>query len=154
MNKLILTLFLIMASKTFFAQNNTELSEKIITMEKAALEQWNNGNPSGYLHIYAKDIVYFDPFIEVRLDGIDKLTTLYENIRGKIHVDTYELTNPLVQSVKDMAVLTFNLTSHIGSTAQKWNCTEVYRLENDGAWKIIQTHWSLTKPDKNIKFVD
>jgi ketosteroid isomerase-like protein len=145
MNKLFLLIFTIMSSSTL-AQNNAELSAKIIAMEKTALEQWNNGNPSGYLNIYAKDIVYFDPFIEQRLDGIDKLTSLYESLRGKVHVDKYEMINPCVQSVKDMATLTFNLSSYIGSTVQKWNCTEVYRLEPDGSWKIIQSHWSLTKP--------
>jgi hypothetical protein len=56
------------------------------------------------------------------------------------------MVNPYVQSVKDMAVLTFNLSSYVGSSVQKWNCTEVYRLESDGVWKIIQSHWSLTKP--------
>jgi ketosteroid isomerase-like protein len=154
MNKLILTLFSIMAPITSFAQSNAELSAKIIAMEKTALEQWNNGNPSGYLAISAKDVVYFDPFINQRLDGLDKLTALYENIRGQVHVDKYEMTNPCVQSVKDMAVLTFNLNSYVGTSVQKWNCTEVYRLESDGAWKIIQTHWSLTKPEINTKFVD
>ena len=146
MNKLFLTILTIMSSISTFAQNNTELAVKIIAMEKAALEQWNNGNPSGYLNISAKDVVYFDPFIEQRLDGLDKLTKLYESIRGKIHVDNYEMDNPFVQTVKEMAVLTFNLSSYMGSTVHKWNCTEVYRLESDGSWKIIQTHWSFTKP--------
>ena len=135
-----------MASITSSTQTNTELTAKLIAMEKTALEQWNNGNPSGYLSISAKDVVYFDPFTEQRLDGLDKLIALYESIRGKIHVDKYEISNPYVQSVKDMAVLTFNLSSYVGTTIHKWNSTEVYRLESDGTWKIIQSHWSFTKP--------
>ncbi|MDP4272003.1 MAG: hypothetical protein Q8909_18060 [Bacteroidota bacterium] len=75
--------------------------------------------------------MYFDPFIEQRLDGFDKVTNLYESIRSKIHVDKYEILNPLVQSVKDMAVLTYNLNSFVGTSVHKWNCTEVYRLEGD-----------------------
>lgn len=131
-----------------FAQTNSELATKIIAMEKTALEQWNKGNPSGYLSITAKDVVYFDPFTEQRLDGLDKLTTLYESLRGTFHVDKYEMSNPCVQSVSDMAVLTFNLSSYVGTTVQKWNSTEVYRRESDGTWKIIQSHWSFTKPGK------
>jgi hypothetical protein len=46
-----------------------------------------------------------------------------------------------------MAVLTFDLISYVGETGYKWNCTEVYRLESDTIWRIIQTHWSFTKPD-------
>ena len=116
-------------------------------MEKAALDRWNNGDPSGFLEISAKDVVYFDPMTEQRLDGHDKLTELYEKIRGKIHVDKNDMINPKVQAVDNMAVLTFNLISYVGNAQIKWNCTEVYRLENDYKWRIIQTHWSFTKPD-------
>ncbi|HPT22851.1 MAG TPA: nuclear transport factor 2 family protein, partial [Bacteroidales bacterium] len=108
--------------------------------------RWNNGDPSGFLEISAKDVSYFDPMTEQRLDGLDKLTELYEKIRGEIHVDKYDMINPKVQSADNMAVLTFNLISYTGEIEYKWNCTEVYRLDDDG-WKIIQTHWSFTKPD-------
>ncbi len=137
-----------MSTISTFAQENNELSTKIIAMEKAALDELGKGNPTAFLNIYAKDIVYFDPFLEQRLDGLDKLTALYESIRGKVHFDRFELINPHVQSAKDMAVLTFNYVSYAGTSTDKWNCTEVYRLEKDGTWKIIQSHWSQTKPGK------
>lgn len=137
-----------MSTISTFAQDNAELSAKIIAMEKAALDEWSKGNPSGFLNIYANDIVYFDPFIERRIDGLDKLTALYESFRNKFHFDRYEIINPCVQSVKDMAVLTFNYISYTDSSIEKWNSTEVYRLEKDGTWKIIQSHWSFTKPGK------
>jgi Calcium/calmodulin dependent protein kinase II Association. len=136
-----------MASTTIHSQNNDSISKLIIGMENSALERWNNGDPSGYLEIYAKDIVYFDPMMEHRLDGLDKLTELYEGFRGKIHITKCDMINPKVQAVDNMAVLTFNLILNIGDTVEKWNTTEVYRLENDNKWKIIQAHWSLTKPD-------
>ena len=87
--------------------------------------------------------------MELRLDGLDKLTDLYEKIRGQIHVDKYEMINPKVQTVDKMAVLTFNLISFTGEEEHRWNCTEVFRKENENNWRIIQTHWSLTTP--NIK---
>ncbi len=123
------------------------LEEKIIGMEKEALERWNNGDPSGFLEICAEDVVYFDPFLERRLDGKAKLTELYESIRGQVKVDKDDMLNPKVQATNEMAVLTFNLVSYSSVRPAKWNCTEVYRLENDGSWKIIQTHWSFTKPE-------
>ncbi|MBN2522646.1 MAG: DUF4440 domain-containing protein [Bacteroidales bacterium] len=138
-----------MISISAYSQNNDSISVLIIGMEKSALERWNNGDPSGFLEISAKDVVYFDPMTEQRLDGLDKLTELYDKARGKIHVDKYDMINPKVQSVDRMAVLTFNLISYVGETGHKWNCTEVYRLDNDNQWRIIQTHWSLTKPDVN-----
>jgi hypothetical protein len=45
-----------------------------------------------------------------------------------------------------MAVLTYNLESYSGETVWKENCTEVYRLEENDEWKIIHSHWLLTKP--------
>ncbi|WP_352406171.1 hypothetical protein [Petrimonas sp.] len=49
-------------------------------------------------------------------------------------------------STETMAVLTYNLLSYSGEAIWKENCTEVYRLEEKNGWKIIHSHWSLTKP--------
>lgn len=140
-----LTIFIIMVTNTVFSQDVNSVSRKIIETETSALEKWNKGDPSGFLELCASDVVYFDPFTEKRLDGIQNLTKLYESIRGQITVDRYEMINPSVQSVDNMAVLTYNLISSSKDVNEKWNCTEVYRLDN-GQWKIIQTHWSYTKP--------
>jgi ketosteroid isomerase-like protein len=121
-----------------------DIAALIIDMEKRALERWNNGDPSGFLEIADPDVVYFDPFLEQRLDGIEALTEYYEAIRGKVKVDRNEFINPKVQASNDMAVLTFNLISHVGTTQTGWNCTEVYR-NRKGRWRIIQTHWSITQ---------
>ncbi|NHB67718.1 YybH family protein [Perlabentimonas gracilis] len=123
----------------------SEIAEVIIKMEVAALERWNNGDPSGFLDISDEDVVYFDPMTELRIDGLKNLTALYESIRGKIFVDRYKMLNPKVQSLDRMAVLTYNLESYIENKVIKWNCTEVYQLAKDNKWRIIQTHWSLTK---------
>lgn len=123
----------------------SEIAEVIIKMEVNALERWNNGDPSGFLEISDEDVVYFDPMTEMRIDGLENLTELYENIRGKIFVDKYQMLNPKVQWLDRMAVLTYNLESHIENRVIKWNCTEVYQLAKDNKWRIIQTHWSLTK---------
>jgi ketosteroid isomerase-like protein len=126
----------------------TNTAEEIVGMEKAALTRWGNGDPSGFLEIYAQDVVYFNPYLANRLDGLEAISADYEALRGKIHFDSFELLNPLVQFVEDMAVLTFNYVSYNDSQADRWNCTEVYR-KTMGAWKIIQTHWSYTEVFKN-----
>lgn len=110
------------------------------------MERWNHGDPSGFLEISAKDVVYFDPVTEQRLNGLDKLTEWYGLVRGKIHVDRYEIINPKVQSVDRIAGPTYNLVSYVGENAHKWNCTEVYRLDENSKWEVIQTHWSFIKP--------
>jgi len=126
--------------------DNRTIAETIIALETAALDAWHNGNPTPYLELYSKDFTYFDPIQERRLDGWDKIKALYETMRGKVKMDKYEMINPVVQSTGTMAVLTYNLRSYSCQTVWKENCTEVYRLDEDNQWKIIHSHWSLTKP--------
>jgi len=125
---------------------SADLSKTIIALEKAALEKWNQGDPNGYLDLSTEEVVYFDPFTELRLDGLESLKKYYEPIRGQVQVSKYEMINPKVQAVNEMAVLTFNLLSYSKDSVSKWNCTEVYRLEKSEHWKIIQTHWSYIRP--------
>lgn len=127
-------------------ETKKDLAAKIIAMEKDALKMWNEGNPSGYLSLLSSDITYFDPFQEKRIDGFDKMNAFYESLRGKGSVDRSEIIDPVVQITEDMAVLSYNLHSYSGEKAFKWNCTEVYRRQPDGEWKIIHNHWSFTRP--------
>jgi len=122
------------------------VSETIISLEAKALEAWLEGNPSPYLELYSQDFTYFDPAHERRLDGWDRIKELYESMRGTVKMDNFEIINPVVQLSGTMAVLTYNLHTNSGETLWKENCTEVYRLEEDNEWKIIHSHWSLTKP--------
>jgi ribose 5-phosphate isomerase A len=117
----------------------------ILAMERAALDRWCRGDPSGFLEISAPDVVYFDPFLDRRLDGRDALARYYESLRGKVQVERYELLDPKVQIEGEAAVLTFNYVSRGGEAPNRWNCTEVYRRHGTG-WHIVQTHWSLTQP--------
>lgn len=126
--------------------NNLTISQTIIGLETAALDAWLQGNPSPYLELYSKDFTYFDPAHEWRIDGLEKIIELYESLRGKIKMDRFEIVNPVVQANGSMAVLTYNLHTFLGDNVWKENCTEVYRLEEDNKWKIIHSHWSITKP--------
>ncbi len=123
---------------------NQDVPSTLIAMERATLDRWIRGDPSGFLEISAPDVVYFDPYRPRRIDGLEALTALYKEIWGKVLLDRYELLNPLVQVIGDAAVLTFNYVSYTGETESRWNCTEVYR-RNEDRWQIVQTHWSYTQ---------
>ena len=125
------------------------LAELIVSRERAALVRWCQGDPSGFLEISAPDVVYFDPFLERRLDGWQALAAHYAPLRGTIFAERFELLNPVVQGGGDLAVLSFNFVSYDkNGETQRWNCTEAYRREGeDGRWMIIQTHWSFTHPN-------
>ena len=130
--------------------NIQETTAAIIALESAALERWGNGDPSGFLEICAPDIVYFDPYLEMRIDGREALTQYYKTFWGQVRFDRFELLNPCVQVGGELAILTFNYVSYTGDKSSRWNCTEVYRQDND-QWKIIQTHWSYTRHPGIVK---
>ncbi len=128
------------------AAEHEGFAQTIIAMEKAALDRWGRGDPSGFLEISDDDVVYFDPYRERRINGLKELKQLYESLRGTFHVDRYKMLDPKVQSEGSMAVLTFNLISYMKDASVQWNATEVYRRHKGGDWKIIQSHWSYTQP--------
>src|SRR5664279_647748 len=103
--KPLIFILLVMTFNSAYSQEADSISDVIIKIEKSALERWNNGDPSGFLEISAKDVVYFDPYTEQRLDGLDKLTKLYKSIRRQIKVERYEMINPYVQAVKNMSLI-------------------------------------------------
>lgn len=122
-----------------------KMAAALIELERTALDRWAHGDPSGFLEICAPDVIYFDPSLNRRLDGLHALTRLYESARGRIHLNRFEMLNPAVQFAGDAAVLTYNFAGRAGGKTDRWNCTEVYRRTPDG-WRIIQTHWSRTHP--------
>lgn len=120
-------------------------AQAIVAMERAALDRWGKGDPDGFLEISDEEVVYFDPFQERRLNGREELRKLYDQLRGKIQIERYEMVEPKVQVAGDTAVLTYNFVSHGSEGAMRWNTTEVYQRKG-GKWRIVHTHWSLTQP--------
>ena len=125
------------------------LTEKIISIERAALDRWGKGDPGGYLEIMVPEMTYFDPFTKQRLDGIDAMREYLAPITGQIHIERYEMINAHVQQYGEVAILTFNLEDVVKEPGSgvpvtlQWNSTEVYRNVN-GSWKIVHSHWSYT----------
>jgi ketosteroid isomerase-like protein len=125
--------------------------DTIIALERGALDRWGRGDPQGYLDLYARDVTYFDPMREKRIDGVDAMKQALEPIKGLVKIDRYEMIAPQVYRAGDAAILTYNLVSYgrsPGGEAMvvRWNSTAVYaRLE--GRWKIVHSHWSFTKPE-------
>jgi len=123
-----------------------DTTSTIIAMERAALDRSDNGDPDGFLEISDPDVVYFDPFLEAPIHGLEALRAYYRRNPG-YEQGSGELINPRVQVLGDVAVLTFNYVSRRQRSRRitRWNATEVYRRTGDG-WRIIHTHWSFTKP--------
>lgn len=123
---------------------NQDTALKIIAMERDALERGAKGDVDSFVNISDPDVVYFDPSLERRIDGLAALKDYYhKNSKPPEEELDIELINPK----GNVAVLTFNYKSTGRRTGrvELWNCTEVFRQTAQG-WRIIQTHWSWTKP--------
>ena len=125
-------------------------SQEIIALERAALDRWGAGDPAGYLELFDADVTYFDPFQELRVDGLEAMTALMAPIAGRISVDRYDMLRPVVQYRGDIAVLSFNLLSYrteagVERVISRWNATEAYR-RTDRGWRIFHNHWSFIQP--------
>lgn len=125
-------------------------AEDVIQLERAALDRWGNGDPTGLLEIYAPEVTYFDVATERRLDGHNAMTEYYRPITGKIKVSHYEMIGPKVQLHGEVAVLSYNLVSEGvqpdgTEKTVRWNSTSVY-AHIGRQWKMIHSHWSITAP--------
>jgi ketosteroid isomerase-like protein len=124
----------------------------VIALERIALDRWGQGDPGGYLELYAPEVTYFDPGQAARIDGLDAMTALYAPFAGQIRVDRYDMIAPKVQRHGEVAVLTFNLVSYQTrpeggeAVVARWNATAVYRAVN-GTWRSIHVHWSFIQPE-------
>jgi len=125
--------------------------DPIVALERGALDRWGRGDPGGYLDLYARDVTYFDPQRDKRIDGLAAMRQALEPIRGLVKIDNYEMIAPRVDRAGDAAILTYNLVSHGRgpdgkAITARWNSTVVYR-QIDRRWQIVHSHWSFTKPD-------
>ena len=137
--------------KVFTPQEMGPLEKKIVQLEKNALEKWYAGDPSAYVAMMGDDIAYFEPILDKRLDGKEPLAKMYGALRGKIHADTFHMLNTRVQATENMAVLSYNLLAIEDGVPYRWNCTEVFSLNQGGQWKLVHSHWSQTKPPQNCR---
>ena len=140
---IVISLFLVSLT-TFATKINKNPEETIIAKEQEALERWGNGDPYGYIDLFAPEMTYFDEATEHRIDSADSLTKYLAPLKGKIHIHRFEMLNTQVQLHGDVGILTYNLNNYNkdDNITVRWNSTEVY-AQIKGEWKIIHSHWSL-----------
>ncbi len=127
-------------------KSNSDAAKEILALEKAAMERWCKGDVEEYLRISSDEVTYFDPFTTKRLNGLPELSSYYRSFAGQFHFDRFEFVDPKIQLSGNVAVLTYNLVTYVGSKEDRWNATMVYQKAG-GKWKIIHTHMSRTQPE-------
>ena len=152
MLKRIVFVLILTAAATTLPAAQSERDADVMAIERASLERWAKGDPGGFLSHYAADVTYFDPSQERRIDGLQAMTAYLTPLRGKIHIDRFEVLNPNVQRHGDIAVLTYNIVNYqrqpdgTERSTVRWNSTAVFQ-RIDGRWKTIHSHFSYTKPE-------
>jgi uncharacterized protein (TIGR02246 family) len=121
--------------------------ETILSIEKAAMERWRNGDPLVWVEISAPEVSYVDPGLAKPIEGIEEYRKYLAQFIDKIHYQVSEFIDPKLALHGELAVLTYNYRSTQknpdGSIAEQilWNTTEVYARVK-GGWRIVHTHWS------------
>ena len=126
---------------------SSEARESIIGRERKLLERWAAGDPAGYLSAAAPDMTYFDDLGAAQgLSGREAIQAYGASLAGQIPPHHYEMVDPTVQLVGDVAVLTFRYqpSTADGTPLTPWKATSVYRRDGDG-WAQIHAHWSMQK---------
>ncbi len=126
------------------AESNSEVLQKLLTMERQAMDGWMKGDPDPALAVVDPDITFVHDVVGKRLQGLQAMKELYAQYRGMPLFDRYEILNPTCQAAADMAVLSYQLVQHNGDVTRYWNGTLVYRKRAEG-WRVIHTHWSAAK---------
>ncbi len=122
------------------------IEQKIISLEREALDQWSQGNPLGFAKHMADDVTYFDDIgASNRLNSAQECKAYLESLAGQIPSHTYKMVDPMVQAYDKVAILTFQYHSKIDTVAgPPWKATSVYRMKDD-KWQMVHANWSLVK---------
>ena len=127
-----------------------DIAATIIAIERAGLNDSDRGDVEAFLKLSVPDVVYMDPWQERPIVGTAALAAYYATVFKLEAKPTLagEMSNARVQVMGDTAILSFNyVVKKIdgGSVVRRWNAVEVYN-KRDGAWRIVNTHWSFTQP--------
>jgi ketosteroid isomerase-like protein len=127
--------------------NTTSDAQAILDRERAALDKWAQGRAAQYYEGWADDVTYFDDIgAQRRIDGLEALRTYGASLDGKVPPHRYELLDPKVQMMDDVAIVTlgYHPFGPDGAALQRWKATLVYR-RIDGDWRVVHGHWSMVK---------
>ena len=120
------------------------VTDDILALERKAMDGLQVGDPDPSLAAAAPDITYFHTVTNKRLDGLPAVKALFDQYRGRPLFDSYEISEPKVQTAGDIAILTYILVQHLQGNTARWNATQVYRKTGDG-WRVIHSHLSAAR---------
>ncbi len=128
-------------------EEEQQLAEHLIGLERAALDKWFNGDTSGYEQLWSKrSFTYFDSVSDKRIDDHATIAEFLKTIDSKLYAKSYDFRVPRVQADSDMAVLTYQLFADTTLINMAYNCIEVFQKEENGEWHVVHSTWSFIRP--------
>lgn len=124
-----------------------DVAGAILARERAALDRWSGGDPSGYARDGADDLTYFDDIgAHSRVDGLEAVRRYLGTLEGRIPAHEYEIVDPRVQVFGDVGILTlhYHPFGADGEPLARWKATSVYLRVTD-EWRLVHAHWSVAK---------
>lgn len=129
-----------------YSEEQKQLFNHIVGLEKAALDKWFKGDTSGYRALWSKkNFTYFDGAFPTRVDEYATISQFLDGIEGKLFADSYDFVSPRIQFNGDIAILTYQLFSDTSLIDMKYNVIEIFEKE-EGEWKVIHSTWSFIRP--------
>ena len=80
---------------------NENIPEMIISLEKEALA---STDPMAFVELSDTDVIYFDPSLETKIEGLEQLRTYYKGMQLP-PADHFDMIRPVVQVAQNIAVL-------------------------------------------------
>ena len=121
-----------------------DVTGEIVALERQAMDGWLKGDPEPMLARMDPQVTYIHEVTQKRLEGLVAVRQLCEPYRGRPLFDRYEIDRPRVRTTVtgDVAVLSYQLVTHNGSSTARWNMTQVNERTSGGEWRVIHVHAS------------
>ena len=130
---------------------NENIPEMIISLEKEALA---STDPMAFVELSDTDVIYFDPSLETKIEGLEQLRTYYKGMQLP-PADHFDMIRPVVQVAQNIAVLTFNLDSYLSDKTQPRQPMEDHTnplvLRETARLKL--KHLPLSEPKRFVKCI-
>lgn len=128
-------------------QRNDEVMRAVITRERAAFDAWQRKDKAFFADLIADDATYFsafNPYLED--DPKENFLPKFEKITEMFRFVDFQMFNPRVQVYGDVAVLTYNSSSHVMLSGRPMSytgkMTVVYVRQGD-KWRVVHGHESI-----------
>ena len=123
----------------------SDLLKDLLAIEQACADAFNQRHPDKILNYFSEEIAGFSSTRHDRFHGKDELRKTIEFYLSEAGEVSFDISEPEVQSLGDVAVLSFywrvTLRSGEKETVIPGRGSHVYKKEG-GDWKIVHEHFS------------